>query len=185
MFVEPLQFHLAVCAQGDLPRMARMDPNFWNLISIREPERPPIQAHGFKQILKVICYDMVGREGLEKHELVGIPRKEHIHSIFRFADSIAGEPILVHCWAGVSRSTAVALGLIVRGMHCDGYGIDEIQKEAPEILLSMRPQAAPNPLILELMFGEFLPDDEAKRLVVNLVNHPVLFTNRHKGGEPV
>ena len=184
MFIDVLQCHLAVCAQRDLPSVARRDPNFWNVISIREPERPPIQHCGFRQVLKVICYDTVGREGLEKDELVGIPRKEHIQSVFQFADMIAGEPILVHCWAGVSRSTAVALGLIVRGMHFDSFQIDEIRKEAPEILLGMRPQAAPNPLILDLMFSEFLSDADARALVVELVNHPILFANRHKGGTP-
>ena len=184
MFIDVLQCHLAVCAQRDLPRMARMDPKFWNVISIREPERPPIQTHGFKKITTVICYDMIGREGLEAGDLVGIPRKEHIQSVFRFVDLVAGEPILVHCWAGVSRSTAVALALIVRGMHFDGYSSKEIQEQAPELLIAMRPQAAPNPLVLELGLAEFLSGDDAKRLVTDLVSHPVLFSNRHKGGEP-
>ena len=163
--------------------MAKLDPGFWNVISIREPERPQIQRLGFQKVHTMICYDMAGQEGLEENSTLGIPRKEHIQSVFRFADSLAGEPILVHCWAGISRSTAIAMSLIVRGMHFDGFGFDEIRKEAPKILIAMRPQAAPNPLILALGLSEFLPIGDAERLVVELVNHPVLFANRLKGAE--
>ena len=162
--------------------MAKSDPNFWNLISIREPSRPPIQSHGFKQIQTMICYDIAGTEGLDGSGLVGIPRSEHIQAVFRFADSLPEEPLLVPCWAGVSRSTAVALALIVRGMYLDGYSQEEIIEQAPELLLGIRPQAAPNPLILGLGLAEFISHDEARRLMLELVNHPVLAANRLKGG---
>ena len=184
MFIEFLQCHLAVCAQRDLPRMAKLDPDFWNVISIREPARPPIQRQGFQKVHTLICYDMIGKVGVEENSTLGTPRKEHMQLVFRFADSLAGEPILVHCWAGISRSTAIALCLIVRGMHFDGFGYDDIRKEAPEILIAMRPQAAPNPLILGLGLSEFLPSGDAERLLNELVNHPAFFANRFKGAEP-
>ena len=183
MFIEHIQRHLAVCAQLDLPKMAKLDPSFWNLISMREPTRPPIQQKGFKQIHMVIMYDANTQDVAHFEGMLGIPRREHIEGIYRFVDSIAGEPILIHCWAGISRSTAVALSLIAREMHSDGFGLEEIRKEAPEILLAIRPRATPNPLILELGLAVFLQAEEAKRLTVDWVNHPVLFANR-MGGEP-
>lgn len=183
MFIDLIQRHLAVCAQTDLPRMAKMDPNFWNLISIREPERPQIDRRGFKKVHTLICYDVTATEGLAGDELVGVPRVEHIRGILRFTDELAGEPLLIHCWAGRSRSTAVALILIAREMHADGFTIDEIRVEAPEILISIRPNAIPNPLILEMGLATFLPLEQARQLTVDFVNHPVLFANR-MGGEP-
>lgn len=182
MFLEPLQRHLAVCARADLPRMAKLDGDFWNVISMRGPSQPRIDRRGFRQIHEVVCYDVGGADPNDPGDTLGIPRKEHLEGVFLFSDSIAGEPILVHCQAGVSRSTAVALALIVRSMHADGYTMEEMAKDAPQMLLSIRPQAAPNPLILHLGLAEFLPDEDAARLTKELLIHPSLFRNR-TGGE--
>ncbi len=182
MFLEPLQRHLAVCARADLPRMARLDPKFWNVVSMRGPTQPPIDRRGFKQIHQVICYDVAGGDPTDPDNMLGVPRREHLQGIFRFADSIVGEPILVHCQAGVSRSTAVALALIVRAMNDDGFSTKEVADEAPPMLLSIRPQAAPNPLILELGISEFMPSDDARNLVRQLLGNPALLANRHGGG---
>lgn len=61
--------------------------------------------------------------------------------------------------------------------------IHTVIAEVPEILLAIRRQAAPNPLILESGLVVFLPPEEARQLVVEWVNHPILFANR-MGGEP-
>lgn len=184
MFIDCIQRHLAVCAQLDLPRMAKMDANFWNVVSVREPSRPQILRQGFKQIHTVIVYDADTKEAEHYEGSLGIPRREHLQGIYRFADATAGEPLLIHCWAGVSRSTAIALSLIARAMHADGYSLDEIKSEAVTILLAIRRQAAPNPLILAFGLAEFLPPDVAREFVIEWVNHPVLFANRHAGSEP-
>jgi hypothetical protein len=78
----------------------------------------------------------------------------------------------------------VALSLIARAMHADGYGLDEIKREAVNILLAILRQAAPNPLILEFGLAEFLLPDVAREFVNEWVNHPVLFANRHVGSKP-
>ena len=184
MFVEPLQRHLHVCAQVDLPSYSKRDPGFWNVVSIREPSRPIPNPAGFRQIHTMLCLDVVGTDGLDENELIHAPRPEHLEAVFQFADNIPDEPLLVHCWAGVSRSTAVALALIVRAMHFDGYTEDEIVDEACATLLEIRPQAAPNPLVLETGLALFLDAPSARLLSVRLVNHPALFQNRHKGASP-
>jgi len=182
MFFEALQRHLAVCARADLTRTARFDPDFWNVISMRGPTQASIDRRGFKQIHQVICYDVAGGDPSDTEDMLGVPRREHLQAIFRFADSISGEPILVHCQAGISRSTAVALALIVRGMHLDGHTAPEIGEQAPQMLLAIRPQAAPNPLILELGLSEFMPPVESRRLTEVLLGNPALFANRHGQG---
>lgn len=184
MFIKPLERHLHVCAQVDLPSYSKRDPRFWNVISIREPYRPIPNAAGFRKFHTMLCLDVVGTDGMDESELVHAPRAEHLESVFHFADSVPGEPVLVHCWAGVSRSTAVALALIVRAMHLDGYSEDEIVKEACEVLLEIRPQAAPNPMVLEIGFCQFMDAASANRLMIRLVNDPALFGNRHKGAAP-
>ncbi len=185
MFVAPLQRHLQVCAQVDLPSYSKRDPGFWNVVSIREPSRPVPNPAGFRSIHTMLCLDIVGIEGLDKSELAHAPRAEHLEEVFSFADFHHTEPLLIHCWAGVSRSTAVALALIVRAMHYDGYSEDEIVNDACETLLAIRPQAAPNPMVLEIGISLFLDDDSTSRLLVRLVNHPELFQNRYKGASPM
>ncbi len=184
MFIASLQRHLNVCAQVELPAFAKRDPGFWSVVSIREPSRPVPNPAGFGGFHTTLCLDVVGTDGLEANELVHAPRSEHLEEIFRFADSAPGHPLLVHCWAGVSRSTAVALALIVRAMHANGCSDDEMVGDACEILLAIRPQAAPNPLVLELGLAQFMDPDSAHRLMVRLVNQPALFQNRHKGASP-
>lgn len=184
MFFECIQRHLGVCGFADLPRFAKSDPDFWNLVSILEPSAPRLTIRGFRKIHAVRCYDVTGDEGLDGNDMLGVPRSEHIRAIYAFADSLPGQPLLVHCRAGVSRSAAVALAIIVRAMHLAGATCDEIRVWAPDTLIQIRPQATPNPLILELGFAEFLPADTAKQLMIEIVNHPVLFANRHRGGSP-
>lgn len=89
----------------------------------------------FRQIHQLICYDVTGGNQSDPEDIIGVPRPEHLRAIFRFADSIPAQPMLVHCQAGGSRSTAVALALIVRGMYSDGFAAEEIGEQAPQMLL--------------------------------------------------
>lgn len=132
----------------------------------------------------MLCLDVVGTDGMDESELIHAPRVEHLDEVFQFADSAPSEPLLVHCWAGVSRSTGVALALMVRTMHLEGCSEEEIVDYACGTLLEIRPQAAPNPLILEIGLSRFLNATAANRLAVRLVNHPGLFQNRHNGASP-
>lgn len=184
MFIEAIQQHIAVCAQKDLPNYTKRDAGFWNLISIREPKRPKIDPNGFKKIQKSIFHDVAGLEGLDDSYRWVIPNEGHIQEIMRFADDVWDEPILIHCWEGKSRSTAVALALIVRGMHSHGSTTDEIIKDAPEHLIAIRPRSVPNHLVLTLALKSFLDDETADYLVHQLLHHPVLFANRYPGASP-
>ena len=184
MFVEFLQRHLAICAQIDLPQMVKRDPGFWNVISIREPHRPLPDCSRFRSYQTVICYDIVGTDGPDPAELVFAPNHRHLAGIFDFADERPGQPLLVHCWAGQSRSTAVALALMVRAMHLAGGSREEIVQVAIPLLLEIRPCAAPNPLVLRLGLGEFLAHEHAEVLAGLLVNHPAIYSNYYPGASP-
>jgi len=180
MFIHEIHRNLAVCAFPDLARFAKSDPGFWNVISILEPNFPKMSMSGFLKVHHVRIYDAIGK--IEESSL-GEPRSEHMRAIFHFADGVFGEPILVHCRAGISRSAAVALALIVRDLHRDGFVEDEILALAPELLIQIRPQAAPNPLMLELGFSEFLSAEKSREWMRRIVSHPTFFANRFKGAE--
>jgi predicted protein tyrosine phosphatase len=161
-----------------------MDPDFWNVISLREPSRPRPDFSKFPASHSTICYDVMGTEGMEETELIHAPSSAHLKEILLFAERTERGPLLVHCWAGVSRSTAVALVLIVQGMHREGTPEERMIEEAADTILAIRPCAAPNPLILEFGLREFLPPDPAERVARGLLNHQELFANRHKGASP-
>ncbi len=118
MFIEELGRHLAVSSIPELERSLKRDAGFWNVISIREPVVPrPVFLHYAKRVHEEIFED---RENIDPDLACTPPRREHLASIFRFVDAHPGEPILVHCLAGLSRSPAVALALIVRALWAHG-----------------------------------------------------------------
>ena len=72
------------------------------------------------------------------------PRRQQIERMLAWVKNIPSESkLLVHCHAGVSRSTAAALAIKVQEM-----GVDRID-DAISWLLSIRPQACPNPVIMQ------------------------------------
>jgi predicted protein tyrosine phosphatase len=93
----------------------------------------------------------------ERHLRVGIddvadgsmsecaPCAAHVDSLIAFGRGWNAEaPILVHCWAGVSRSMAAAFILL-----CDRHGPGQ-EIDIARALRSRAPHACPNPLIVRL-----------------------------------
>jgi len=174
MFLECLNRHLAVCSAPELPAVARRDPKFWHLISIMEPFRPLVSGAGLRDVLSLRFDDAENTETEETG--IVFPTAEHIRDAFEFADARDGEPLLIQCWAGLSRSVALALGMIARGMFLEGEAA--FAQAAVETLLEIRPQARPNVLVLRLALESFLPPDKAEAMTREMVNHPVLLENR-------
>ncbi len=84
-------------------------------------------------------------------------------------DHIAKGPVIIHCHAGKARSTALALGVLAL-LHPD-----KPEKELLDDLLAMRPQAAPNILVVEMV--DQLTGRNGKLLQATL-DHPVIAAQR-------
>lgn len=70
------------------------------------------------------------------------PTKDHVEQILAWARNLPPDAVLlVHCEAGISRSTAAALAILVQY-----HGIDQIDR-CVDLLFGVRPESAPNPLI--------------------------------------
>lgn len=70
------------------------------------------------------------------------PTREHVEEILAWARELPPDArLLVHCYAGISRSTAAALAIMVQDMGRDSIG------DAIDRLLDIRRSACPNPLI--------------------------------------
>lgn len=72
------------------------------------------------------------------------PGPEHVEQLIRFGEEWARSgPVLIHCYAGISRSTAAALTLCVQ--HNPGR-----EREAAWLLRRRAPHAQPNRLMIGL-----------------------------------
>lgn len=176
MFIPELHRHLAVCGANEVERFTKFDRSFWNIISIREPSTPRWAWRDAKAIHHVCFHDA---ENLGAEGNIVFARNDDLVGILMFADSRPLEPLLIHCLAGQSRSTAVALALIVRGFV--QTGIPVTVESVVLRLLEIRRQARPNALVLRLGLDLFLPPEQVGQLVPELLNHPQLLENRFQG----
>jgi len=72
------------------------------------------------------------------------PTRQQVERLLAWAKNLPQDSkLLIHCQAGVSRSTAAALAIKVQEL-----GVDRID-EAVTWLLRIRPQACPNPIIMQ------------------------------------
>lgn len=76
------------------------------------------------------------------------PQIEHIQDVLTFTEGLkSGDRLLVHCYAGVSRSTSMAIGILIH--HGMGW------KEAFDFVATVRPFMLPNKRIMQLLDGNF------------------------------
>lgn len=176
MFIKSLNRHLAVCSVHELPAVAKRDSGFWHSISIMEPWRPLAPRQGLRDVLSLRFDDA---ENLDSDDTgITFPQPQHILDALAFADERVGEPLLIQCWAGLSRSAAMALGFIARGLYCDG--VENYAEKSVDYLLQIRPQSHPNVLVLKLVLRTFLSAELAEATTVEMVNHPLLLGNKFK-----
>lgn len=111
------------------------------LISIVSPEEQPPTPAALKPEahLRVSCHDIV-----EPCPFEILPDRRHVEQIIEFASQWnPSSRILIHCQAGISRSTATAL--VAYAVH-----FPDTIDEAAVHLRRTAPHARPNPLIVGL-----------------------------------
>ena len=86
----------------------------------------------------VLCFDDIASP---KEEWI-LPKESHVHSALEFADNLGGGSLLIHCHAGISRSSGIALAIIAKGL---GPGKE---KKALMELEKINPNCAPNALVV-------------------------------------
>jgi len=89
-------------------------------------------------------FDLVNRlfmnfEDVNRDTDSGAPTRDHVQRILDFTKNVNDGVIVVNCFAGVSRSTAAAFAILFQHHRCIETSV--------EMLLDVRPQACPNPLI--------------------------------------
>lgn len=128
-----------------------MAPRFHpdHLISITSKGRDVVGLHRFRGNRLVLKFnDTIWPSALTNGECS--PRPEHVKQIVEFGRGIEGGHLLVHCHAGISRSTAAAL--IVLATHKD----PSCAKEIDQMVRRARPSPTPRPNNLMLEYADEL-----------------------------
>ena len=131
---------LYVCSLDDMPRQVRAT-GASHLISILSPDSLPETPPELRpeNHLRIGCHDLVS-----PWPGAVLPSEEHVRRIIEFAEGWERDaPMLVHCFAGVSRSSATAL--LVACVHDHGR-----ERELALRLRSAAPHAQPNSRLIAL-----------------------------------
>lgn len=109
------------------------------------PDRrmPPVFRRYFRRILRLRFYDVEEKRHLRRWQFPKrVPRRSDVRRAIRFfretRDLASGYTI--HCWQGVSRSTAFALGFL--------YMQTGSEEQAKTLLQRIRPDAGPHQRIV-------------------------------------
>jgi predicted protein tyrosine phosphatase len=147
MTIGKLPFDLTICGLDELAdELESFIPT--HVISILDPDDDLDDPLVFPESIKVLSirffdiHAMGGAVGtmLSARDRAEYPCAEHAHAILEFGRNIlSGSKVLIHCWAGVSRSTAAAY--LLACLHLPS-------NDAMNLILSLRQGAMPNRLIV-------------------------------------
>lgn len=110
---------------------------------------PPQFRHHFAAILRLTFFDVEYRRHLPRRVYPKrVPRRSDVRTVLRFFEETRSHAsgYTIHCWQGVSRSTAFALGLL--------YLLEGSEEVAARILMEHRPQAGPHRRIVSWFDAE-------------------------------
>jgi len=163
-----LAFDLSICGVDELPvRLKRFNPT--HLISISDPVDEPLDFPSGIEVLRLAFWDIhrfssVVSQMVPFEERHHYPTPDHAESILEFGRDIPGSAkLLIHCTAGISRSTAAAM-LVICQMH-PGH-----EQSAFQLVKSLRPQADPNRLLIK--FGDRLLKAKGRMLAALDADYP-------------
>ena len=123
-----------------------------SLFTINRPDTkiPKIFKKRFKKILRLSFYDVEKKSHLNRRQFPKrVPKRSDVRKAIRFFNATKEDTIgyTLHCWQGISRSTAFALGYL--------YLITGSEESAIMTLRDIRPEAHPHSGIVK-MFDEEL-----------------------------
>jgi predicted protein tyrosine phosphatase len=111
---------------------------FWRLP--RVDERLPPEFRGrFEDLLRLAFFDLPDTSDLRWDQPKRIPQTKDVEAVVRFVRRTRSTAtgFTLHCWAGVSRSTAMALGVL--------FLLTGSEESAARELIAIRRTATPHP----------------------------------------
>jgi predicted protein tyrosine phosphatase len=150
-------FKLTVCGIEEL--MGHCETGASHVLSILDPDHPVPEAFGRfgeHEKLELRFHDII-------EDLPGMepPREAEVASLLGFGRSIKpNDHLLVHCHAGISRSTASMVLILAQALP-NATGYDIVQE-----VLRIRPKAWPNLRIIEI--GDAMLDRQGEMIAASI-----------------
>jgi len=138
---------LSICGKAEVDRFAAS--KITHLLSLEDPGTPKRTPAWFKGPHVQLHFHDVDTPSEENSSRGVAPAKSHVTEILRMgascleAATMGPVHLLVHCHAGISRSTAAAFAMTTQAL-----GVEKAM-EALEFVLENRPEAFPNLLIVQ------------------------------------
>jgi predicted protein tyrosine phosphatase len=167
----------AICGLDEL--IGHQDRGVTHILSILDPKWPdPAAFQAFDPHFRAI---LRFHDAIEPDRDVLLPRKGDVEAILTFGrDAANAGALLIHCHAGISRSTAATLMILAQGHP------DETEDGLADRLLQTRPQAWPNSRMIE--FADELLDRRGRLVAAiagiyarQLANRPELAEIMRRG----
>jgi len=152
---------IAICSREEAQNLCDYEPNKWCAVSICAPSIGIAEVWD-KRKQKFVTMDLSDDFNLSNTKMISkyhfhdidserpggvMCSKDDIKSILEFGKKCEGEALLVHCAAGISRSTAAAFLIILNSIK------DKVKnpvETAMDIVSKVRPILYPNRHMLEL-----------------------------------
>ena len=165
---------IVVCSLPDHSNVCE-SVNASHLISVIDPGFQPktpkcVEKHlklGFDDIIEIKEENKVFRcPGFDSKQI--LPNKEHINKIINFIETWdQSQPLVIHCWCGVSRSMATAIFIICK------INPNKIESNV-QYMRSIAPHANPNKLMVSL-FEKYLKVEGKINENLNKYPHTVTY----------
>jgi predicted protein tyrosine phosphatase len=150
---------LMIAGLDEVFRLTESQLKDWNILSIcGSATGLPLRFAGRRRV-KTLCFDDVEADCPDECLFAATPN--HIQDALDFAREIGDEPLLIHCHAGISRSTAIAW-IIVWDKLKDG---PEAVRQSFGIVRKARPILSPNRHVLRLGIEALAPREKQKQVV--------------------
>ena len=149
MHLQVKKLLLFICGKGEIEGFA--DAGLTHLLSLEDPGTPKGTPAWFRGVHEQLYFHDVESDAEARSLRATAPSRDKIERVLKFGrtclvQSSAARPVtlLVHCYAGASRSPAVAYALA-----CQALGPGR-EREALDYVLRLRPQAVPNAFVVNL-----------------------------------
>lgn len=158
MDIDSIKQKMKIVGVEEARRLSPAELAGWNILSIRGRLNKPLDFPGALKS-KSLHFDDVQEDCPEDGEFAA--RLEDIQDALAFSRAIGDEPLLIHCVAGISRSTAIAWIIIYDKLKEKPDAI----RQSFEIVRKLRPILLPNRHVLKLGVEALAPPESRKEIM--------------------